>query len=339
MNVASAIALALLVGAQGRIPQARRPAPEKVVYPFEVAPHDALWGHLEQGAFREPTHVCFEPHAGELYVADSKNGLIGIFDAEGTPLFAFGGGDTLIEPSHVLAMEDGAIYALDAARSGIQRFDYRGQATGALRLTRPTPRGDALIVPRSFARGPDGRWYVGDRDTQRVFVFTPDASYERELPPPIGATHFEVISDIAVSSQGLVAVIDQRGTPAIHVYDGGGALIAAFGKHDIGLDNFTSPIAVEFDEQGFLFAVDLLRHDVKIFTPDGKFLGRFGGWFSPQTRGRAPGELLYPTGIAIAPDGGAIYVAERFGQRVQIFRRTARPSREPTPSPPPASKP
>ena len=90
--------------------------------------------------------------------------------------------------------------------------------------------------------------------------------------------------------------------------------------------DFTAAAAVAFDEQGFLYAVDLLKHDVKVFTVHGEFVARFGGWFSPETRGRSPGELLYPTDIAVDP-AGPIYVAERYGQRVQVFQR------EPLPAP------
>ena len=75
-----------------------------------------------------------------------------------------------------------------------------------------------------------------------------------------------------------------------------------------------------FDEDEYLYVVDMLRHDVKIFNLDGRFQGLFGGWFGPQTRGRAPGEMLYPTAITIAPEG-RIYVSERFGNRVQAFER------------------
>ena len=65
-----------------------------------------------------------------------------------------------------------------------------------------------------------------------------------------------------------------------------------------------------FDEEGRLFVVDMLRHDVKIFDIEGTFLGQFGGWFGPETGGRAPGEMLYPNDIAIAPDGHAFYIDE-----------------------------
>lgn len=308
-------------------------------YPWEIVPQDALWGHLSEGNFREPVGVFYERTAKELYVADSKNARIGIFNVEGTPLFSFGGASVLLEPHAVLAVSDGTIFVLDGSTTELRRFNYRGEAEPSLTF-RVRAEGDEparALELCAVARDATGRWYVGDRSTNRVFAFDSDREPLFEFPPPIGKEHFESLSDVAVSTDGLVAVCDQRGVPTIHVYDSRGKLLHAFGDHDIGLNNFTAAIAIEFDEHGFLYAVDLLRHDVKVFTPAGKMVARFGGWFSPETRGRAPGELLYPADIAIAPDG-PIWVAERFGQRVQLFARKPRETRVPGAKPAPDRK-
>lgn len=323
MATASELLWLAVLGLQagGARPQAPpRPPP----YPWEVVPEDALHGYLSEGNFREPIGVFWERTAGELYVADSKNARIGIFDDEFTPVFSFGGAAVLLEPRTVLADGDGTIFVLDVARTELLRFNYRGEAEEPLRFLRPASSGEpAPIGIAALARTADGGWLVADRDENRVWRFDADLAPAGELPPPIGRSHFDLVADVAVADDGLIAVCDQRGVPVVHVYDASGKLLAAFGEHDIGLDNFTSPIAVAFDESGYLYVVDLLRHDVKVFTPDGRFVSRFGGWFSPETRGRAPGELLYPSDVAIAP-GGPIFVAERFGQRVQVFVRRER---------------
>jgi DNA-binding beta-propeller fold protein YncE len=330
------LALALLQGAGA---QAAPRASAKPAYPFEIVPEDAIRGHLSEGEFREPLGVCFEAEAREIYVADSKNARIGIFDEDLTPLFSFGGGPVLLEPRAVHAEADGTMLVLDADRSLLRRFNYRGEPMEPVRFLAPPAAQGAESVPLSIvAFAPDGRggWIVADQRENRVWRFDRELRRVAELQPPIGAASFGAVSDVAVSRDGLVAVSDQRGvrlteslrSPSIHVYDAAGKLIAAFGERDIGLDNFTAAAAVAFDEHGFLFAVDSLRHDVKIFTPSGAFVGRFGGWFSPQTRGRAPGEMRYPSDVAIAP-GGPILVAERFGHRVQVFRRKPLGAAEP----------
>lgn len=325
---------------------------ERVVppsFPWTTEPLDAVYGHLTEGGFQEPVGVFFESKARELYVADSRNGLIGIFDDGRIPVFAFGGAAQLIEPRAVFATQDGAIYVLDARQSELRAFTYRGEPKPSLRFARPPrpekkPKSakadqpatrdgkpgaadakdekalDPVLRIGAFARDSKGRWIVGDLDDGRVLVYDAELRFELELEPSARAKRFQSPVDIAVSPAGLVAVADMQATPAIHVYGADGKLLAAFGDRDIGLMNFTAPIAVVFDEREFLYCVDLLRHDVKVFTAKGEFVHHFGGWFTPETRGKAPGEMLYPTDIAIDPEG-PIYVAERFGQRVQAFDR------------------
>ena len=89
MAASPSLLLALvLLAPQAPTPRAgtTKPVP---FYPYTVEPHDALWGHLSDGWFREPMNVFWEPVARELYVSDSKNGRVGIFDENGTPLFTF----------------------------------------------------------------------------------------------------------------------------------------------------------------------------------------------------------------------------------------------------------
>ena len=297
------------------------------IYPYLLDAVDALQGFLLDGPFQEPTSVFLESTAGELYVADSKSALIGIFDLEGSPLFSFGRTPLLSEPRQVAAAGDGTIFVLDAADSQVHVFNYRGEPRGTLAFEYPAigdvPGGTAAVS--CFAFDPEGRWFVGDRERAQVLAYAPDLSFRFAIRTARAAARFENIVGMSVSPEGLLAVIDLGGTP-VQVFDAQGRFLTGFGKRDLGVENFTGPIACGFDGEGYLFVVDLLRHDVKIFEPSGAFRGFFGGWFGPQTRGRGPGEMRYPNAIAFGPQG-RVWVAERFGRRVQVFHR--RPRGEP----------
>jgi len=288
-------------------------------YPYRILPVDIISGHLMEGEFREPGGVFFDPTERELYVSDMKNGLIGIFNDSGIPLYAFGGGEQLVEPTVVVARPNGTIYVLDNDRTEIKAFDYRG---GPLDPIRFVEEGGEPLRIEAFVIDADGRWIVADSASQRVFVFDAERKREFVLPREDDVGSFESIAGVAVSAEGRIAVIDRRATP-VQVFDRRGYFVSGFGRRDIGMENFTSPRAVAFDEDEYIFVVDMLRHDVKIFNLQGEFQGLFGGWFGPETRGRAPGEMLYPTSISIEP-GGRVFVAERFGNRVQAFERESR---------------
>jgi DNA-binding beta-propeller fold protein YncE len=304
--------------------QAPQSAERPRIYPYVFDAVDVLWGHLLDGRFQEPASVWFESQAGELYVSDSKSGLIGIFDTEGTPRFTFGRPPHLFEPRQVVASADGAIYVLEGVDATLRAFTYRGEPRGAISFEYPA-FGDVeggTVVLSSFTLDGQGRWYVVDREIQAVLAFEADLTFRFAIRTERAGANFDTIASVAVSTEGLIAVTDLVST-AVQVFDAQGKFLAGFGKHDIGIENFSAPVACAFDDEGYLFVVDMLRHEVKIFEPSGAFHGFFGGWIGPTTRGRSAGELRYPSGIAFGPDG-RVFVAERFGQRVQIYRRRAR---------------
>lgn len=331
-----AAALFLLAGSLAAAQSSKPPPPPPPEYPYELVPVDAIYGHLSEGRFQEPLGLGYDAAAGELLVADSKNSLIGIYNRELTPVFAFGGPALLVEPQKVEVLQDSSICVLDALQTELRRFTYRGDKLPSFAFSAPSASGtNEPVRIRAFAHGAGGNWYIAAQgnDTSRLLRFDAERKFIDELAPSKKAGSYHSIVDIALSPQGRLAVADQSTIPVVHVYDPDGTLVAAFGAHDVGMQDFTTPIALTFDSEGFLYVVDLLRHDVKVYTAKGDFLGRFGGWNDPKTRGRAPGEMLYPSGIACAPDG-RIFVSERFGGRVQCFERRAKPKPQKPAAPP-----
>ena len=80
----------------------------------------------------------------------------------------------------------------------------------------------------------------------------------------------------------------------------------------MGAENFSLPSGLAVDSKGHILVSDELRHQVKIFNTDGKFLGQFGGL------GDGPGQLAFPTDLAV-DDRDRIYVVERQTARIQVF--------------------
>ena len=77
---------------------------------------------------------------------------------------------------------------------------------------------------------------------------------------------------------------------------------------EIKLNN---PLGIAVAEDGRIFVADSGNSDIKVFTSDGQYSGKFG------KQGKGPGELEYPTDLAVK--AGKVYVADFKNNRVAVF--------------------
>lgn len=298
----SAVAALALVLAAAAL---RAQAPEKAA-PFYIRPIALFSEHLYEGAFQSPMGIGFDPHTNEVWVADSRNDLVGAFTPEGVPLFAFGS-DDLHGPSKVAVDSKGRVHVLDNDRSRIKVFSYRGE---------PLP--DAVLAGVSgkvsfgaIAFDAEGNLYAGENESCQVRVFGADGKARARFGEcGIDPGQFQAITGIAVTKDA-VFVTDAQAV-SVQVFDRRGNFVRGWGKHDMGIQNFSLPQSVAVDSLGRVIVIDTLRHEIKFFDREGNFLNRFGGL------GWRLGQVAYPTGIAI-DSSDRLYVVEKGNSRVQVF--------------------
>jgi DNA-binding beta-propeller fold protein YncE len=75
---------------------------------------------------------------------------------------------------------------------------------------------------------------------------------------------------------------------------------------------FWGPRDIAIDDDGKIYVTDTGNKRVQIFSPEGEFLGQWGGF------GVLDGEMDEPVGIDIDEEG-YIYIADTWNQRVQKF--------------------
>lgn len=174
-----------------------------------------------------------------------------------------------------------------------------------------------LQRPVSLDVAPDGRVYLSDPGPGLVQVMWPWG----EFAAPIGATgpeeaRLEEPAQLAVgrdpsSGHDRLYVVD-AGAKRVVVYDLDGGFVAEWPKIK------GSGIAVAPD--GRVFVADRTDYTIRVFTPEGIELFRFG------EKGEERGQFANFTDIGISPDGRALAVGDRKGKRVQIFDLPADPS-------------
>jgi len=84
-----------------------------------------------------------------------------------------------------------------------------------------------------------------------------------------------------------------------------------------GPDQFGFLSGIAVDQAGFIYVLETLSQEIRVFRPDGSFFSRFGG------KGEGPGELSGAYGLLFDPDGRLV-VRELRNNRYSVFDRQGR---------------
>ena len=177
-----------------------------------------------------------------------------------------------------------------------------------------------LKDPRNVAVDKDGYIYVADGGNHRIVKFDPQGNFVLQWGEHGTAPgQFNDPWGIAVDDDGNVYVADTW-NHRIQKFDSEGNFLLMWGyfvstEGKLGLEGvFWGPRAIAIDAEGNLYVTDTGNKRVQKFSPEGKFLGQWGGF------GTGDGQFDEPVGIAIDKEGN-FYVADTWNRRVQKFDR------------------
>ncbi len=273
-----------------------------------LRPVAVVYRHAEGTMLRGPRGVFVEPKSGDVYVADTGNHLVAVYDRAGTPLASFGFNREFAEPFKAIADPQGRVYVLGGLPATVKVFSFRGVYVRDFPLGRGAKGRPVLIT--AMAIDGKGNLYFGDSGNGEVLIYGPDHQLRLRFQGK-AAEGLISISAIAVAENGEIFVVDARAAPAVQVYSPEGEFLRGWGQHAGGVQNFSLPsgIALTADR---VRVVDTLRQTISTFSTSGEFLRRDGGL------GTMPGAVLYPSDIATDAEG-RVYVVERVGNRLQVL--------------------
>ncbi len=154
----------------------------------------------------------------------------------------------------------------------------------------------------------DRTLYIADSATNCVHVWHLDEARGAVL----GADVLRKPVAVAVDADARAYVADAVRHEVL-VFDRDGILVQRLGREQAGL----RPVAVAVAGKD-LFVADVAHHRIEVYdTATGQWLRSFGG------AGSGPGQLSYPSGVAIGP-AERVYVADMMNARVQVFGRDGR---------------
>ncbi len=135
-----------------------------------------------------------------------------------------------------------------------------------------------------------------------------------QYPGAGGIDHPEGLS---IDPKGNLLVADTWNNRILRV-DTNGKLISSFGERGKKAGQFECPRSVTTDKAGHIYVVDNWNHRVQKFSPEGRFLLKFGEQGEPKGYDEAPGQFVYPYGVAVDSQG-FIYVSDFNNNRVHKF--------------------
>lgn len=130
----------------------------------------------ENGQFNLARDVAVAPD-GRVYVVDTGNFRVQIFDRDGKFLKAFGNvgrqPGNFARPREIAIDREGRVYVSDAAFGNMQIFDAEGQLLMHIGERSETNQPARYMLPSGIAVDRDGRIYMADEFFRRVDVFRP----------------------------------------------------------------------------------------------------------------------------------------------------------------------
>lgn len=296
------------------------------------------------GQFRFATGAAVAAD-GTVYVADSDNARVQVFDDDGNYVDHWGisgsGAGQFREPVGVALDSAGNVYVTDFDRDRVLVFEPDG--TFLHEWGGPGSGPGQLAEPVAIDLDADDRVYVAEAANDRIQVFETDGE-------PIdgwgefgtGDGEFDRPSGVAVSSSGDVYVTDgpvieddsvdpDVAAAADKASGGEGAATAVFaenprvqrftpegdfegswGAPGAGAGQFGLATGIAVDGDGRVYVADTANHRIQVFDEDGTFLTRWG------QDGTEPGDFDEPRGVAIGPNDD-VFIADGANHRVQRF--------------------
>lgn len=248
-----------------------------------------------------------------IYVADTDNGRIAVFDYNGKAVTTFGqtGEHKLISPVSLTMVGDD-IYVSDTKAGKIFIFTKMGKFKGFFET-------DSEIIPGSIFFK-NNLLYAVDVKNTAVKIFDRSGKQIRSFGTKgTESGQFYFPYTIHVTAEGKIYVADSNNN-RIQIFDQNGKIIKILnGTGRDGLGEILSvPRGIAFDKFNNLYTADGLKHQISVFDSSGNNIGNFNNAEPTDPEIGIPDELRLPTEVFIDTDQ-RLYVTEFANSRILIY--------------------
>lgn len=276
------------------------------------------------GEFDRPIGLAIDESSGKIYIVDSMNHRIQVFDTLGNYISTFGskgmGLNEMEVPVGIAVNTAGEIYVSDVYYNRIQVFDSTGHCIRA--IGKKNMWGDPIVgsdlgefmSPVGIDVDSDGNLYVADQGNARIQVLDSMGNAIKSFGSyGTGVGQFINPYGVAVDSQKNIYVADYSNS-RVQKFDSNGVFLFSIGAVN-ALGNpvwsntdggFTGPIDLKVDDNDNIYVVDRNSGDVEKFKNDGTYL---------ETLFKTEG-FNYPEGIMVYGKN-SVFVSDTYNNRVK----------------------
>lgn len=282
-----------------------------------------VWGSngTGDGQFMAPRNLAVGPD-GSIYVADSGNHRIQVFDPQGNFITKWGSMGTepgqFNEPWDVAVAQDGTVFVADTWNHRIQAFTSTGEflrsfGTFANVQTDAQAEPGTFWGPRGLAIDAEGNLYVTDTGNKRVEKFSPEGEFLALWGGGgIVPGSFEEPVGIDIDSQGNVYVADTWNR-RIQKFNANFEPVAQWDVVGWDSESVVNKPYLAVDPQGRVFISDPEGYRLIGYDSNGEVMVTWGQY------GQDLASLGLPVGIEFDRDG-SLLVADSDNNRIMKFQ-------------------
>jgi len=257
---------------------------------------------------------------GRLYVVDSGNHRVAVFDAAGTRVALFGErgeeDGRLESPVGIGTGPKGEIYVADKGNHRLALFSPDGRH----RRNIPLEEDGQDLSPVDVAVSPDGReLFVSSNNTHRIVVYSEAGDYLRGWGGKGSDDgQFSYPGIVKVDARGDIRVVDilnQR----VQVFHPDGTHVASIGGLGVRQGTLFRPKGIAIDNSGRMFVGDSFTGVIQAFGPDYEFLYAVGDGGKAAT---------FDTPVGMAINASRLYLVEMLAGRILVVDLASAPAME-----------